>query len=265
MATWLFGITERVIWHRRRKERWRQWLGRLGRRDHRQDGGARAMSARCAREQAGHRAFLFARSRAWPSATELHSSFSSSTSSRVERSPTSKAFASKPCGCGCTAGGAVAQAIRPSWKGGGDESPANRAASRSGRCRAWRPRARRVRAWRSRAGRRVSARYRHPFDDATSRLSGEAHTRILQALRLGPRAKGNGCGPRADRPWLPSSPSASCRWGLVRAGMGRAFHAGLSWVRARKRSSTCASCANPAGCHFRRATTGERTFGGWRR
>jgi RNA polymerase sigma-70 factor (ECF subfamily) len=26
-ATWLFGITERVIWHRRRKERWRQWLG----------------------------------------------------------------------------------------------------------------------------------------------------------------------------------------------------------------------------------------------
>jgi RNA polymerase sigma-70 factor (ECF subfamily) len=27
MATWLFGITERVIWHRRRKERWRRWLG----------------------------------------------------------------------------------------------------------------------------------------------------------------------------------------------------------------------------------------------
>src|SRR5262252_7872070 len=27
LATWLFGITERVIWHRRRKERWRRWLG----------------------------------------------------------------------------------------------------------------------------------------------------------------------------------------------------------------------------------------------
>jgi RNA polymerase sigma-70 factor (ECF subfamily) len=26
-ATWLFGITERVIWHRRRKDRWRRWLG----------------------------------------------------------------------------------------------------------------------------------------------------------------------------------------------------------------------------------------------
>lgn len=26
-ATWLFGITERVVWHKRRKERWRQWLG----------------------------------------------------------------------------------------------------------------------------------------------------------------------------------------------------------------------------------------------
>ena len=25
-ATWLFGITERVIWHRRRKDRWRRWL-----------------------------------------------------------------------------------------------------------------------------------------------------------------------------------------------------------------------------------------------
>jgi RNA polymerase sigma-70 factor (ECF subfamily) len=27
LATWLFAITERVIWHRRRKERWRRWLG----------------------------------------------------------------------------------------------------------------------------------------------------------------------------------------------------------------------------------------------
>ena len=26
-ATWLFGITERVVWHRRRKDRWRRWLG----------------------------------------------------------------------------------------------------------------------------------------------------------------------------------------------------------------------------------------------
>ena len=25
-ATWLFGITERVVWHKRRKERWRRWL-----------------------------------------------------------------------------------------------------------------------------------------------------------------------------------------------------------------------------------------------
>jgi RNA polymerase sigma-70 factor (ECF subfamily) len=25
-ATWLFGITERVVWHRRRKDRWRRWL-----------------------------------------------------------------------------------------------------------------------------------------------------------------------------------------------------------------------------------------------
>ena len=25
-ATWLFAITERVVWHRRRKERWRRWL-----------------------------------------------------------------------------------------------------------------------------------------------------------------------------------------------------------------------------------------------
>jgi RNA polymerase sigma-70 factor (ECF subfamily) len=27
LATWLFAITERVIWHRRRKERWRRWFG----------------------------------------------------------------------------------------------------------------------------------------------------------------------------------------------------------------------------------------------
>jgi RNA polymerase sigma-70 factor (ECF subfamily) len=27
VATWLFAITERVVWHRRRKERWRRWLG----------------------------------------------------------------------------------------------------------------------------------------------------------------------------------------------------------------------------------------------
>ena len=25
-ARWLFGITERVVWHKRRKERWRRWL-----------------------------------------------------------------------------------------------------------------------------------------------------------------------------------------------------------------------------------------------
>jgi RNA polymerase sigma-70 factor, ECF subfamily len=28
-GTWLFGITERVVWHRRRKGRWLQWLGGL--------------------------------------------------------------------------------------------------------------------------------------------------------------------------------------------------------------------------------------------
>jgi RNA polymerase sigma-70 factor (ECF subfamily) len=28
VATWLFGITENVVRHRRRKERWRGWLGR---------------------------------------------------------------------------------------------------------------------------------------------------------------------------------------------------------------------------------------------
>ena len=26
-ARWLYGITERVVWHRRRRERWRRWLG----------------------------------------------------------------------------------------------------------------------------------------------------------------------------------------------------------------------------------------------
>jgi RNA polymerase sigma-70 factor (ECF subfamily) len=26
-ARWLYGITERVVWHRRRGERWRRWLG----------------------------------------------------------------------------------------------------------------------------------------------------------------------------------------------------------------------------------------------
>ena len=27
LATWLFGITDKVVRHRRRKERWRRWLG----------------------------------------------------------------------------------------------------------------------------------------------------------------------------------------------------------------------------------------------
>jgi RNA polymerase sigma-70 factor (ECF subfamily) len=26
-STWLFRITERVVWHRRRKDRWRRWVG----------------------------------------------------------------------------------------------------------------------------------------------------------------------------------------------------------------------------------------------